>query len=563
MSSEEQNLDNQPAANENPPKGSPLPLILSVVACVVLLLVIGFIPRLRGHAETPAAAHTEANSRPQVDVVAVEASAPFDEVEFPANIQALDQTAVVARASGYVEKWLADIGDHVTAGQTLAIIDTPDLDQQLLQARDELTSAEAAFVQMNANVSSLHAKLSEAVANLARAQASVEQAKTDLERARVGVSHGKEAVARQQAEVAQAKANLDLAQVTSTRYQGMLADGSVDRESADQAAASYKTNQANVDAVQAALRAAQEDVYADSDAVLSAQANVQAYSSAVQSSRADVQAAESNIEAGSATVSSAAANVRENQANVARLAVLQSFQKVTAPFSGVITARNIDTGSLISAAGSSGSAGSSVGSSIAGSSSAGNAASGSSLGGSSGSAGGSSLYSIADLDKVRVYVNVPQVDENEVRVGQSAAVTVSNLSNRTFRGTITRTADALDPVSRTLVTEVELDNPKGILRPGMFAQVHFRFPHPVGSVLIPDAALVTNALGSQVEVVQPQGTIHFQPILVGRDFGKTMEVMSGLQPGQKIIASSDDSMREGEAVTVANVEQVQPEGQPQ
>jgi len=191
MSSEEQNLDNQPAANENPPKGSPLPLILSVVACVVLLLVIGFIPRLRGHAETPAAAHTEANSRPQVDVVAVEASAPFDEVEFPANIQALDQTAVVARASGYVEKWLADIGDHVTAGQTLAIIDTPDLDQQLLQARDELTSAEAAFVQMNANVSSLHAKLSEAVANLARAQASVEQAKTDLERARVGVSHGR------------------------------------------------------------------------------------------------------------------------------------------------------------------------------------------------------------------------------------------------------------------------------------------------------------------------------------------------------------------------------------
>ncbi|MGO8670560.1 MAG: efflux RND transporter periplasmic adaptor subunit [Capsulimonadaceae bacterium] len=538
---------------------NPFKLVSGMALCLTALLCVGIVPRMIARTEAKSTSKTSASSSRSVDVYAVQPAAPFDEVDLPGNVQAIDQTAIVARASGYVKRWLVDIGDHVTEGQTLAIIETPDLDQQLLQAQAQLSSAEADYVQAKANVVGLYAKLAEAKANLGRAQAGFEESKTDLERARVAVADSKEAVARQQAQIVRAQADLDLAKVTSERYNGMLADGAVDQESADQAAATYKSSQADMSALQAALRAAQEDVTASNDAVLSAASNVQAYASGVRSAGANVSSAESNIGSGNATVAAAAANVRQNQANVNRFAVLQSFQNVTAPFSGVITARNIDTGTLISASGSSG-GGSNSGSGIAGSNSIGNAASGSLMGGSSGSGGGSELYSIARVDLMRVYVNVPQADEDAIRVGQTAAVTVSNLQGRVFHGTIVRTADALDPISRTLVTEVRLRNSDGSLRPGMFAQVHLSIPHPAGSVSILDSSLVTNAQGSQVEVVTPSDTIHYQPVLVGRDFGKTMEILTGLHPGQQIIASVDDGLKEGQAVHVANIAQSQASG---
>lgn len=531
-------------------------VVIGAAILVGLLLVVGLVPRILGSRSEAATTASPTSSLTSVNVLAVAAPAAEDSIQLPGNIDAVDQTAIVARASGYVQKWFADIGDHVKTGQTLAIIETPDLDQQLIQAQAQLASAQAGEVQMLANLSSLRAKLAEGHANVARARAALDQSRTDLERAKVGIAHGEEAIARQQAQVDQAVSAYKLAKVTSERYQGMLADGAVDQESADQAAAAYTSSQSNVDALQASLSAAREDLKADQDAVLSAQANVSAYASAVKSSEADVTSDQANVGSGQAEISAADANIRSNQANVDRLRVMQSFNRVTAPFDGVITARNIDTGTLITTSGSASGSGSSVGSSVAGAASGGNAAGGSSLEGAAGSggSGASSLYSIARTDQLRVYINVPQAYVDVVRVGQAADVAVSALPGKTFVGKIARTADALDPVSRTLVTEIRLGNATGELRPGMFAQISLHVPHQAGSVLIPDAALVTNAAGTEVQVVDADQTVHFQPVSIGRDLGKVMEVTAGLKPGQRIVAAANDGLVEGQHVGIATVE---------
>jgi RND family efflux transporter MFP subunit len=149
-----------------------------------------------------------------------------------------------------------------------------------------------------------------------------------------------------------------------------------------------------------------------------------------------------------------------------------------------------------------------------------------------------------------VYVSVPQYYAGVVKVGQGASLTVSDIPGRVFHSVIARTAGAFDPSSRTLVTEVTLANPGQLLRPGMFATVHLRLPHPGGNLLIPDSSLVTGTNGNQVVLIEPNSTIHFQPITVGRDFGQVIEVTSGLKLGQQVVASPPDSLLDGEKVTV-------------
>ncbi len=536
-------------------------LITAIILAV--LFVIGVIPRLRRGPETrrDAKAVGTASASPQVATAAVQAPPATDDVTLPGNIQAVQQTAIVARGSGYLSHYYADIGDHVRAGQLLATISSPDLDQTVAQSRAQVSQAQASVAQGAANVGQQAANLSQARANLSRAGATEQQAHTDLSRARAAESQAEEQSAQQSAQLTQAQANLNLARVTATRYRNLLADGAIDQQTTDQAVAALEADSANVRALGAAGRAGQANTRAFRAGVLSAQANVKALADAVQAARGAVGAAQANVGSAQAAVRAAQAAVRAAQANVARNQALQGFDRVTAPFDGVITARSVDTGALISTSG--GPAGgngdsSSVGGGAAGLSAAGNAASGSAIGGSSpggassgrSAGGGASLFSLAQTGTLRIFINVPQTYIGVVGVGQTADVAVREMPGRKLKGRVTRTAGALDAASRTLVAEVRLDNRDGALKPGMFAEVHLHVSHPGSAVLIPGSALLTDSAGARVVVINPDHTLHFQQITVGRDFGKTIEVTQGLRASQQIAASPSDSLHEGQKVGV-------------
>ncbi len=552
----DQGKDGGPKKDEH--RGRIWRLALILFAVFGILLVIALLPRLGRNKEVKADARnqTQADATPTVNTVPVQPPPAFDDLTLPGNIQAVQQTAIVARASGYVQRTFVDIGDKVRAGQLLATIATPDLNAQVSQARAQVSQAQAAVSQSGANLGQQQSNVAQGEANLSRAQAQFEQARTDLARAQAALAQAQEASAQQGAQLAQAQANLNLARVTAQRYRNLLAEGAIDEQTTDQAVAAEQTNTANVQALGSALRASQANAGAYRAAVGSSQANISAYAAGVRAARAAVGAAQANVRSARAAITASQDNVRSAQANVARLASLQGFQNVRAPFAGVVTARNVDTGALIGTSGSpSGGGGDSsgVGSSAAGATSSGNAAGGSTLGGSSsgsggGSTGTSSLFSIAQLGTLRLYLNVPQTYLGVVTVGQQADVQVREMPGRKFVGTVTRSAGAFDAASRTVVTEVHLANPDGALKPGMFAEVHLRVPHPGGAVTIPGTSLVTNAQGTQAVLIGPDGKVHFQPITVGRDFGQTIEVTQGLRAGQQIASTPTDSLREGQKV---------------
>ncbi len=561
------NLDKTPpnnadgAGKDNAPKkpeakGSIWRVAIVLLILFGILLLVGLLPRLHKQPQVNADAKAHRDAVPMVNVVAVEAPPAADALVLPGNIQAVAQTAITARASGYIKQFFVDIGDRVRKGQLLATIETPDVDQSVAQARAQLSQSQAAVAQAGANLNQQQANLAQNQADLSRTQATYQQSRTDLARAYASLAQAQEAAAQQTAQLTQAQANLNLARVTAQRYQNLLASGAIDQQTTDQAVASFQTNQANVASLASAVRAGLANVTAFKDAVLSSAANVRANADGVRASRAQVAAAAANVRSYRAAITAAQANVRAAQANVARNAALQGFNRVLAPFDGIITARNVDSGALIGASGGpSTSDSSSVGSGAAGTTSQGNAAGGSGSSGSSpgptASASSSSLFSEAQVSTLRFFINIPQTYLSIVSVGQPVQVTVSETPGRIYRGTITRTAGALDSSSRTLVAEVQLPNKDGSLRPGMFAQATIRVPHPGGAVVIPGPALVTNADNTQVVLVDKNSKVHFQPITVGRDFGKVIEVTQGLSVGQKVVSSPSDSLTEGESVKVA------------
>jgi len=196
------------------------------------------------------------------------------------------------------------------------------------------------------------------------------------------------------------------------------------------------------------------------------------------------------------------------EANVARLDEVQGYRVVKAPFAGVITQRNVDVGALVSA-------------------------------------GNTLLFRLAQTDTLRTYVNVPQANASSIRAGQPARLTVSSLPGRQFPGTVARTANSLDPTSRTMLVEVEVPNGSGALLPGMYAQVDLSSARTNSPVLVPGEALIVRAEGTQVAAVRPDHTVHLQKIVVGRDLGAQLEILSGLRAGDTIIANPGDSAREG------------------
>lgn len=374
---------------------APPPVRLRRVAEVVVLLLViglavGLVPRWLAHRKLIVAARTE--SAPTVSVITPTPAQAAWGTPLPADVQAFIQASIHARASGYLKAWLVDIGDHVTNGQVLAEIDTPELDQQLAQAK---------------------------------------------------------------AEVNQAKAALDLAKITADRWSELLKTASVSEQETAEKQSDYALKQANLAAA---------------------------------------------------------------QANYNRLEQLQNFARVTAPFTGTITARNTDIGQLI-AAGS-----------------------------------GPELFRMAQTDPLRVYVRVPQQYVHALAPGQKAELTFLEQPGRKFTGELTRTAGAMDPASRTLQVELQVNNPNGDLLAGSYAQVRFNESAAPKVLALSDNALIFRAEGMQVAVVGDDHKAHLRSVTLGRDFGKTVEVLAGLNPGDRIIDNPPDSITDGMTVQVAQPE---------
>lgn len=230
--------------------------------------------------------------------------------------------------------------------------------------------------------------------------------------------------------------------------------------------------------------------------------------------QAQYAAQQANVQALEKAVAAARSNVGAVQANIARLNELKSYQTVRAPFAGVITVRNIDVGALITE-------------------------------------GATLLYRIAQTGQMRTFINVPQSDADSVRAGQTASLEITDLRGHKFSGRVTRTSHALDPASRTLLTEVQVLNPDGVLLPGMFAQVNLQVPRTNPPLLIPGDTLVVRADGPQVAVVDADGRVHYTRIQLGRDYGDRLEVLSGLEEGQRLVVNPSDSVREGVKVQPA------------
>lgn len=238
-------------------------------------------------------------------------------------------------------------------------------------------------------------------------------------------------------------------------------------------------------------------------------------------SKQDVDNANGDFQAKKAMVASA-------QSNVNRLEQLQSFEKIYAPFDGVITARNTDVGHLINAGAS--------------------------------SSPGTELFHIAALNKLRVYINVPQEYSESAKPGLNAELELQQFPGRMFKGILVRTADAMDPASRTLLTEVDVDNPTGVLLPGEYAQVHLKVPSGPPSVIIPVTALIFRSEGLQAAVVNDGQHAEVRKIVLGRDYGSEVEVVSGLTDQDHVMIQPPDSLVQGEAVRVEQTPGSQPQG---
>jgi RND family efflux transporter MFP subunit len=367
----------------------------TLLAVLVFALALGWAIlsgiRSRMAAQDSLKEETQRSAALTVRVVYPKLKAPVQEITLPGNVQAYTETPIYARTNGYLSKWYFDLGAHVKQGDLLAKIETPEVDQQLQQAKAQLQVAEA---------------------------------------------------------------SLRLARSTAERWQALLVTKAVTEQETDEKVGDLRVKEA--------------------------------------------------------THASMISNVR-------RLENLQSFNSVYAPFDGVITARNTDLGALIDAGAN---------------------------------APGKELFRLAATDKLRVFVNVPQSFARASRIGARASLTLSESPGKEFRGTIVRTAKAIDPTSRTLLTEIEVDNPTGELLPGAYVTAHLRLPGRIDAVTIPSNALLFRAEGVQVGMVQ-NGVANLVPIIIGRDFGSEVEVVSGLKRTDAIIENPADSLINGTAVRIS------------
>ena len=443
MSEHEATVDNAGAERQPQRRRGKGKMVLLGLLVVGGLLALGIVPRLQQHARLSARQHEVDEGRVAVTVVRPERAPAATAFVLPGNIQAIEETALYARVNGYLHERFVDIGARVRTRQVLAVIETPELDQELAQARAALAQAEVGVTQTQAKRD--------------QARATHQQARASLE---------------------QARANLALAQVAKDRWNALDEwPGAVSRQEADEKRTAAEVGQANVTAAQAT----------------------------VEATRASVSVAEAEVAAARTTVAA-------QQANVQRLTALRSFQQLVAPFDGIITARAVDRGALITAGSGSASA---------------------------------PLFRIARAERLRIYVRVPQTWVRALTPGGQAQILVPEFPARTFLGQVVSTAGALDQASRTLLTEVQIPNDDGSLLPGMFANVKFAIARPEPPLWLPATALILGAGGMQVAVVRDDQTVHLQTVEVGHDLGQKVEIVAGLTGTESIIVNGGDGLREG------------------
>jgi multidrug efflux pump subunit AcrA (membrane-fusion protein) len=430
--------------------------LIAIPGAAAGVYFLGYLPRERTMKQIEAAARIRRITPPLVNAAEVKRAAPSSELLLPGNVTPITEAYIYARAAGYLKRRYVDIGDRVRAGQKLADIEAPDLDQQVSQAE----------------------------AALAQAQGQLGQAQALLE---------------------QLTATRDLAEITWQRYKILTADGAVSRQDGDNQSTAAKTSEANVVAQQKTVRATQEFV-------------------------------------------------RASKATLDRLLTLQGYERITAPFDGIITARNVDIGALISATGST------LGPARS------NAA------GPSDVPSGGEIFRLAEIGRLRILIAVPQTNAPGVRVGQTATVGVQQIPLLSFKGKVTRTSSSLDAQSRTLLTEVDVENPKGVLLPGMYAMVSFVTDRIDPPFMVPDAALVVRSSGTVLAVLQPLTPdeqqkvradgiepatlarvrrVHFQTVDPGRDYGIELEIVDGLKAGEEVVVDPSDVVQEGALVQIA------------
>jgi RND family efflux transporter MFP subunit len=380
-----------------------------VVVCFAGLFALGWFPR-HARIERAESDAQQQDTAPLVEVVQPQHKDKGFDLWLPADIRAMQETPIFPRTSGYLKRWTVDAGTHVTTGQLLAEIDTPEVDAQLNQSK-----------------------------------AVLEQAK---------------------ANVAKAESDLNLANVTLQRY-------------------------------------------------LDAQKN--SPGSVIQQ---DIDAKQAAYDDAASALKQAKASVVANEAEVHRLVVLQGFEKIAAPFDGIITARAYDVGQLLS---------------------------------SGNTAAGAELFRLQQTDTLRGFVNVPQAYVNSVKVGKDAYLTVRNYSGKEFKGTIARSAGALDPATRTLRYEVDFPNNDGVLFAGMYGQVRIPIHEDQPPMIVPTSAVVFDADGTKVGVIEDQ-KFHFRPVELGRDFGTEIEIASGLQGDEQVVKNPGLRLTEGGEVRLASPE---------
>ena len=531
--------------------------LIGGVLLVSALLALGIAPRLKQQKKLDAMGISLEGAAVPVNVVK-----PFyqakgsNDLVLPSSIQAIAETALHARTSGYISALNVDIGSRVKAGQVLAVIQSPEVDEDLGKAQAEAAHAEAGSEQAKADVSRLQANVAEARAEIVRVESNREEARADLAHMQAKYQETEGALSEAQAKLTQAQkklggekanltraqARLKLAQKTFTRYQALERGGAISGQDLDEAQATLETSQANVvsaqadvdssvadiAAAQASVSSRQSDIQAAQADINSAKQKVSAAEAAVTASRSAVVAAEAAVQAGNANVHAAKSTIASNQSNVNRYAVLRSFEEIRAPYDGVITARNVEVGTLVSAG--------------------------------SGATGGASdptntvshngLLGIARTDTMRIQVNVPQAFASTVKVGEHAAVRIPEMPGKTFDGTVFHVAGALDATSRTMLTEIRLQNPGNLLIPGTYAQVTFSGKSGSRILHVPATTLIVDAQGTRVALVTKDNKVHFQTVQIGRDYGKDVEILSGITGDEQLIANPTDDLREGTPVQV-------------
>ena len=365
-------------------------LLLTIVVIVVGgLLASGIWSRVK--ARTTLTAETAQVALTAVSVVSPKQTAPAEEIILPGNVQPFITSPIYARTNGYLKKWYFDIGAHVKQGQLLAVIDSPEVDQQLQQARSNLLTA---------------------------------------------------------------RANLELAAITKNRYQGLLKTNAVSQQDVDNTVGTYNANQAIVEADQAAVE---------------------------------------------------------------QFSALVSFEKIYAPFDGIITARNTDIGDLINSGSNANSK--------------------------------TDLFHMAQPGTLRVYVNVPEEYSRGTKVGMAADLTLAEFPGRKFQGKLVRTADAINMTTRTLLVEIDVANPTGTLLTGSYAEVHLAVPAQASTFLIPVNTLIFRSQGLHVGVVK-DGKVVLTPVTAGHDFGNQIEIVSGLKLDDQVIINPPDSIIHGQQVQI-------------